>query len=74
MICVTADVWQLNRFVKCLCSNLGTPVRRLSMASLPDKEEEEPVLLPPPDYSDDTPPSPVVSSAPTPQNVVSGNI
>uniref|UniRef100_A0AAQ5Z898 IMD domain-containing protein n=1 Tax=Amphiprion ocellaris TaxID=80972 RepID=A0AAQ5Z898_AMPOC len=32
--------------------NLGTPVRRLSVVSLPEQEEEEeePVLLPPPDY------------------------
>lgn len=50
-------------------SNLGTPVRRLSIASLP--EEEEPVLLPPPDYSDNAPSSPVVPSTPLPQNTVS---
>uniref|UniRef100_A0A668A8C0 BAR/IMD domain-containing adapter protein 2-like 1 n=1 Tax=Myripristis murdjan TaxID=586833 RepID=A0A668A8C0_9TELE len=44
-------------------SNLGTPVRSLSVASLPEQEEEEPVLLPPPDYSDDAPSSPMVRSA-----------
>ncbi|KAM6964026.1 brain-specific angiogenesis inhibitor 1-associated protein 2-like protein 1a [Tautogolabrus adspersus] len=49
-------------------SNLGTPVRSLSVASLPEQEEEEPVLLPPPDYSDD---NPVVPSTPSPQNKVS---
>ncbi|XP_060883425.1 brain-specific angiogenesis inhibitor 1-associated protein 2-like protein 1a [Labrus mixtus] len=49
-------------------SNLGTPVRRLSVASLPEQEEEEPVLLPPPDYSDE---NPAVPSTPSPQNKVS---
>ncbi|XP_039645198.1 brain-specific angiogenesis inhibitor 1-associated protein 2-like protein 1a isoform X2 [Perca fluviatilis] len=49
-------------------SNLGTPVRRLSVASLPEQDEEEPVLLPPPDYSDYAPSSPVVPSTPSPQN------
>ncbi|XP_041830406.1 brain-specific angiogenesis inhibitor 1-associated protein 2-like protein 1a isoform X2 [Melanotaenia boesemani] len=52
-------------------SNLSTPVRRLSVASLPEQEEEEPVLLPPPDYSDDVPSSPMVQSTPSPQNMVS---
>ncbi|XP_045923886.1 brain-specific angiogenesis inhibitor 1-associated protein 2-like protein 1a isoform X1 [Micropterus dolomieu] len=47
-------------------SNLGTPVRRLSVASLPEQEEEEPVLLPPPDYSDYTPTSPEIPSMPSP--------
>uniref|UniRef100_UPI0037E98B44 brain-specific angiogenesis inhibitor 1-associated protein 2-like protein 1a isoform X2 n=1 Tax=Semicossyphus pulcher TaxID=241346 RepID=UPI0037E98B44 len=46
-------------------SNLGTPVRSLSVASLPG-QEEEPVLLPPPDYSDD---NPMVPSMPSPQNM-----
>ncbi|XP_073345593.1 brain-specific angiogenesis inhibitor 1-associated protein 2-like protein 1a isoform X2 [Pagrus major] len=51
-------------------SNLGTPVRRLSLASLPEPEDEEgPVLLPPPDYSDDS--SPVVRSMLSPHNTVS---
>ncbi|TDG98183.1 hypothetical protein EPR50_G00216050 [Perca flavescens] len=49
-------------------SNLGTPVRRLSVASLPEQDEEEPVFLPPPDYSDYAPSSPVVPSTPSPQN------
>ncbi|XP_078146861.1 brain-specific angiogenesis inhibitor 1-associated protein 2-like protein 1a isoform X1 [Centroberyx gerrardi] len=52
-------------------SNLGTPVRSLSVASLPEQEEEEPVLLPPPDYSDDTSSSPVVRLTPSPKNTVS---
>ncbi|XP_023285079.1 brain-specific angiogenesis inhibitor 1-associated protein 2-like protein 1 isoform X1 [Seriola lalandi dorsalis] len=52
-------------------SYLGTPVRSLSVASLPEQEEEEPVLIPPPDYSDDAPSSPMVSSTPSPQNTVS---
>ncbi|XP_041818961.1 brain-specific angiogenesis inhibitor 1-associated protein 2-like protein 1a isoform X2 [Chelmon rostratus] len=52
-------------------SNLSTPVRRLSVASLPEQEEDELVLLPPPDYSDDAPPNPVVPSTPSPQNTVS---
>lgn len=53
-------------------SNLSTPVRSLSVVSLPEQEEEEePVLLPPPDYSDDAPPSPVLASTPSPQNMVS---
>ncbi|XP_044034695.1 brain-specific angiogenesis inhibitor 1-associated protein 2-like protein 1a isoform X3 [Siniperca chuatsi] len=51
-------------------SNLGTPVRSLSVASLPE-QEEEPVLLPPPDYSDNAPSSPVVLSTPSPQDRVS---
>ncbi|XP_029383349.1 brain-specific angiogenesis inhibitor 1-associated protein 2-like protein 1a isoform X2 [Echeneis naucrates] len=54
-----------------LNSNLGTPLRSLSVASLPEQEEEEPVLIPPPDYSNDTSSSPVVSSTPSPQNMVS---
>ncbi|KAM9837666.1 brain-specific angiogenesis inhibitor 1-associated protein 2-like protein 1a isoform 1-T1 [Aulostomus maculatus] len=49
-------------------SNVGTPVRSPSVASLPEQEEEEPVLLPPPDYSDDPPSMPVVPSTPSPQN------
>lgn len=57
----------------CLCSNLSTPVRRLSAVSLPEEDDDEPVLLPPPDYSDDTPPSPLISSTPTPQNMVSSS-
>ncbi|KAM4623792.1 brain-specific angiogenesis inhibitor 1-associated protein 2-like protein 1a [Polymixia lowei] len=52
-------------------SNMGTPVRSLSVASLPEREEEGPVLLPPPDYSDDTPASPAVGLTPSPQNTVS---
>ncbi|KAM7381933.1 hypothetical protein PAMA_012680 [Pampus argenteus] len=52
-------------------SNLGTPVRRLSVASLPEQDEEEPVLLPPPDYSDELPSSAVVTSTPSPQKTVS---
>uniref|UniRef100_A0A3Q0QX86 BAR/IMD domain-containing adapter protein 2-like 1 n=1 Tax=Amphilophus citrinellus TaxID=61819 RepID=A0A3Q0QX86_AMPCI len=52
-------------------SNLGTPVHRLSIASLQEAEEEEPVLLPPPDYSDDNPSSPVVPSMPSTVNTVS---
>ncbi|XP_059180711.1 brain-specific angiogenesis inhibitor 1-associated protein 2-like protein 1a [Centropristis striata] len=48
-------------------SNLGTPVRSRSVASLREQEEDGPVLLPPPDYSDDTP-SPVVSSMPSLHN------
>lgn len=47
-------------------SNLSTPVRSLSVASLPEQEEEEPVLLPPPDYSDD---NQVVSTMTSPQNM-----
>ncbi|CDQ72568.1 unnamed protein product [Oncorhynchus mykiss] len=35
-----------------ISNSLGTPVRCLSVASLPEQEGEEPVLLPPPDYSD----------------------
>ncbi|XP_030611245.1 brain-specific angiogenesis inhibitor 1-associated protein 2-like protein 1a isoform X1 [Archocentrus centrarchus] len=52
-------------------SNLGTPVHRLSIASLQEAEEEEPVLLPPPDYSDDNPSSPVIPSMPSTVNTVS---
>nr|XP_046233432.1 brain-specific angiogenesis inhibitor 1-associated protein 2-like protein 1a [Scatophagus argus] len=60
-------------------SNLGTPVRSLSVVSLPEQEEEEeeveeeedPVLLPPPDYSDDVSSNPEVPSTPSPQNMVS---
>lgn len=57
-----------------LSSNLSTPVRSLSVVSLPEQEEEEgeePVLLPPPDYSDDVPSSPVVPVMPSPKNMVS---
>ncbi|XP_036936521.1 brain-specific angiogenesis inhibitor 1-associated protein 2-like protein 1a isoform X1 [Acanthopagrus latus] len=51
-------------------SNLGTPVRQLSLTSLPEPEDEEgPVLLPPPDYSDDS--RPVVPSMLSPHNTVS---
>ncbi|GAA6219888.1 brain-specific angiogenesis inhibitor 1-associated protein 2-like protein 1 isoform X1 [Lates japonicus] len=57
--------------VKANSSNQSTPVRSLSVASLPEQEEEEPVLIPPPDYSDDPPSSPVVPSMPSPQNTVS---
>ncbi|KAG7226429.1 hypothetical protein INR49_013841 [Caranx melampygus] len=52
-------------------SSLGTPVRSLSVVSLPEQEEDEPVLIPPPDYSDDAPSSPVVSSMHSPKNTVS---
>ncbi|XP_056153283.1 brain-specific angiogenesis inhibitor 1-associated protein 2-like protein 1a isoform X2 [Lampris incognitus] len=52
-------------------SNVGTPLRSPSVASLPEQEEEEPVLLPPPDYSDNLPSSPVVCSTPSPQHTVS---
>lgn len=61
-------------------SLVGTPVRSLSVASLPeqhedefeDEEEDGPVLIPPPDYSDDGPSNPVsVSSTPSPKNTVS---
>ncbi|XP_069547448.1 brain-specific angiogenesis inhibitor 1-associated protein 2-like protein 1a isoform X1 [Brachyistius frenatus] len=52
-------------------SNLGTPVRSLSVVSLTERQEEEPVLLPPPDYSDNAPSSRVVLSTPSPQNTVS---
>ncbi|XP_074476041.1 brain-specific angiogenesis inhibitor 1-associated protein 2-like protein 1a [Sebastes fasciatus] len=51
-------------------SDLGTPVRRLSVASLPEQDEEEPVLLPPADYSDG-PYRPSLPSTPTPKNKVS---
>ncbi|CAN9508602.1 unnamed protein product [Ophioblennius macclurei] len=55
-------------------SNLSTPVRSLSVVSLPEQEEEEeeeePVLLPPPDYSDNSPPSTAVPSTPSPRNTV----
>lgn len=61
-----------------LNSNLSTPVRRLSIGSLPEEDHDrEPVLLPPPDYSDDAPPSPIIASTPTPKNMVSlvnGNV
>lgn len=68
------QVWQLNLCVLCRSSNLGTPVHHRSVISLPEQEEdEEPVLLPPPDYSDDVTPTPVGSSMPTPQNMVSTN-
>ncbi|XP_029312268.1 brain-specific angiogenesis inhibitor 1-associated protein 2-like protein 1a [Cottoperca gobio] len=50
-------------------SNLGTPMRSLSVASLQEQDEEEPVLLPPPDYSDDAPP--MVPSTPSPRSMVS---
>ncbi|XP_061564021.1 brain-specific angiogenesis inhibitor 1-associated protein 2-like protein 1a isoform X2 [Cololabis saira] len=54
-------------------SNYSTPVRSLSVASLPEQveEEDQPVLLPPPDYSDRVPSSPAIPSAPSPQNKVS---
>ncbi|XP_034425728.1 brain-specific angiogenesis inhibitor 1-associated protein 2-like protein 1a isoform X1 [Hippoglossus hippoglossus] len=51
-------------------SNLSTPVRSLSVASL-QEEEEDLVLIPPPDYSDDPTTSPLVTSTPSPQNTVS---
>ncbi|KAI9518530.1 hypothetical protein NQZ68_035900 [Dissostichus eleginoides] len=51
-------------------SNLSTPVRSLSVASLQEQDEEEPVLLPPPDYSDDAPYSPPYST-PSPKSTVS---
>uniref|UniRef100_A0A8C7T9A1 BAR/IMD domain containing adaptor protein 2 like 1a n=1 Tax=Oncorhynchus mykiss TaxID=8022 RepID=A0A8C7T9A1_ONCMY len=57
-----------------ISNSLGTPVRRLSVASLPEQEEEEPVLLPPPDYSDRTGNSPVSlvsASTPSPKNTIS---
>uniref|UniRef100_A0A665WQ76 IMD domain-containing protein n=1 Tax=Echeneis naucrates TaxID=173247 RepID=A0A665WQ76_ECHNA len=65
------DGWQYGELEKTGHSNLGTPLRSLSVASLPEQEEEEPVLIPPPDYSNDTSSSPVVSSTPSPQNMVS---
>ncbi|XP_047465758.1 brain-specific angiogenesis inhibitor 1-associated protein 2-like protein 1a isoform X1 [Mugil cephalus] len=56
-------------------SNLSTPVRSVSMASLPKQQEPEevdaPVLLPPADYIDETPQSTVISSEPSPKNTVS---
>ncbi|KAM3592330.1 uncharacterized protein V6R79_016744 [Siganus canaliculatus] len=54
-------------------SNLSTPVRSMSVISLPEQEEEEeePVLLPPPDYSDDGPSNRVIPKTPSPQNTVS---
>ncbi|XP_053197244.1 brain-specific angiogenesis inhibitor 1-associated protein 2-like protein 1a isoform X2 [Scomber japonicus] len=52
-------------------SNLSTPVRSLSVVSLPEQEEEGPVLLPPPDYSDELPSRPAVISTPTSQKTVS---
>ncbi|XP_026172237.1 brain-specific angiogenesis inhibitor 1-associated protein 2-like protein 1a isoform X2 [Mastacembelus armatus] len=52
-----------------------TPVRSLSVVSLPEEEEEEeeedPVLLPPPDYSDDMPSLHMATSATSSQNTVS---
>uniref|UniRef100_A0A3Q3A544 BAR/IMD domain-containing adapter protein 2-like 1 n=2 Tax=Kryptolebias marmoratus TaxID=37003 RepID=A0A3Q3A544_KRYMA len=58
-------------------SNMSTPVRSLSVASLQEEEEEEeeedayePVLLPPADYSDRSPSGPVVPSTPSSQNTV----
>ncbi|KAM9716961.1 brain-specific angiogenesis inhibitor 1-associated protein 2-like protein 1a isoform 1-T1 [Menidia menidia] len=59
-------------------SSLSTPVRRRSVASLPEQEEEqEPVLLPPPDYSDAVPSSPAVSlttpSSQSPVSLVNGS-
>ncbi|XP_042162069.1 brain-specific angiogenesis inhibitor 1-associated protein 2-like protein 1a isoform X1 [Oncorhynchus tshawytscha] len=54
-------------------NSLGTPVRCLSVASLPEQEEEEPVLLPPPDYTDGKMSSPVrmvSSSTPSTQNTI----
>lgn len=53
-------------------SSVSTPVRSLSVVSLPEQEEDEdePVLLPPPDYSDGSPSSPTVLSRPSPQNTV----
>nr|XP_057918572.1 brain-specific angiogenesis inhibitor 1-associated protein 2-like protein 1a isoform X2 [Doryrhamphus excisus] len=54
-----------------LNSNLGTPLRSQSVASLPELEEDEPVLLPPPDYSDDFPSSTMILSTPSSQNTVS---
>ncbi|XP_029553721.1 brain-specific angiogenesis inhibitor 1-associated protein 2-like protein 1 isoform X1 [Salmo trutta] len=57
-----------------ISNSLGTPVRRLSVASLPEQEEEEPVLLPPPDYSDRTGSSPVSlvsASTYSPKNTIS---
>ncbi|XP_068162152.1 brain-specific angiogenesis inhibitor 1-associated protein 2-like protein 1a isoform X2 [Antennarius striatus] len=51
-------------------SIVSTPVRSLSVASLPELEEEEPVLLPPPDYSDD-PVSNTKMTMPTTQTMVS---
>eukprot|EP00064_Thunnus_orientalis_P003678 superscaffoldBa00000311_g3689 len=52
--------------------NMGTPVRSLSVASLPEQDEEGPVLLPPPDYSDELPSRPAVTSTPSPQHTVPG--
>uniref|UniRef100_A0A7N9AXB2 BAR/IMD domain-containing adapter protein 2-like 1 n=1 Tax=Mastacembelus armatus TaxID=205130 RepID=A0A7N9AXB2_9TELE len=56
-------------------SNCSTPVRSLSVVSLPEEEEEEeeedPVLLPPPDYSDDMPSLHMATSATSSQNTVS---
>ncbi|XP_062298015.1 brain-specific angiogenesis inhibitor 1-associated protein 2-like protein 1a isoform X5 [Scomber scombrus] len=58
-------------------SNLSTPVRSLSVVSLPEQDEEGPVLLPPPDYSDVLPSRPAVISTPTSQktqvSLVNGN-
>ncbi|XP_047233253.1 brain-specific angiogenesis inhibitor 1-associated protein 2-like protein 1a isoform X1 [Girardinichthys multiradiatus] len=58
-----------------LNSNLSTPVRSLSVASLQEEDEEaqdyEPVLLPPPDYSDARPSKAAVPSTPSSKNTVS---
>lgn len=62
---------QFHASVECLSSNQSTPIRCLSVVSLPEEEEEEPVLLPPPDYSNDAPSSPVVSYTPPTENKVS---
>lgn len=71
-----AQLPRLYMHVLFLCSNMSTPVRSLSVASLQEEEEEEdgvyePVLLPPADYSDHTPSSPAVFSTPSSQNKVS---
>ncbi|KAM8889527.1 brain-specific angiogenesis inhibitor 1-associated protein 2-like protein 1a isoform 1-T1 [Synchiropus picturatus] len=54
-------------------SNSNTPVRSLSVASLPvhEVEEDEPVLLPPPDYSDEVHSRPAASPTLLQQNTVS---
>ncbi|XP_056286526.1 brain-specific angiogenesis inhibitor 1-associated protein 2-like protein 1a isoform X2 [Pseudoliparis swirei] len=49
-------------------SNLGTPVRSPSVASLQEQDEEEPVLLPPADYGDGSFSRPAAFSTPSPQN------
>ncbi|XP_068610622.1 brain-specific angiogenesis inhibitor 1-associated protein 2-like protein 1a [Brachionichthys hirsutus] len=55
-------------------SIVSTPVRSLSVVSLPELEEEEPVLLPPPDYSDDPPSYPEITmnSPQTPVSLANG--